>query len=618
MKHRIHDPVVFAAALVFAYGAVHAQPATVSELRSAAFTSLPEDAPALQRVDEVIAGKRAAGELVPVSARPDRTIPGRVHEHLAQVHRGVPVYGAGFTRQRDDGGTVSVFGTLYDEIELGVVPTIDAGAARGLLTAVAGAPPATSEPPSLVVFPTPLGKFVLAWRAPMGDYRTHFIDAHTGEPVHRFDHVHRESAIGFGTGLTGAPQKLSVWRTDEGYQAWDRLRPAELVTVDVNGEGPAVLPFLLPLPGWQDAVATDDDNEWSNPAIVDGHAHLGLTYDYLHQRQGWQGHDGRNGRLISLVNTRGVENAYFLSPPLGPEGEGALFFGEWEDGTPFVPLDVVAHEFMHAVTYFSVLERTGEPLLDTHGFVLGPSSFTFRDETHRCGDTYTFAAPEEDEEEEEAPFLCLDEEGQPTRSRDGRFALFMNHGGAINEAYSDIIAASVEFATHPPGDGPLQADYLIGEDMGPPLRRLDSPRSILVGGLLPYPEAAGQEFRFVVALVGENLIRYTGFVHKEGRFYRSSREDYDGIHWNSTLLSHAFFLAVEGGQHANGRTVQGVGAPNRGLVEQAFFRAMTDLAPSRVGLVGMGRAIRQSAIDLHGAGSSASVAIDQALSAAGI
>ena len=34
-------------------------------------------------------------------------------------------------------------------------------------------------------------------------------------------------------------------------------------------------------------------------------------------------------------------------------------------------------------------------------------------------------------------------------------------------------------------------------------------------GPFPYPEARGQEFRFVVALVGEQLIAYTGYGMRE-------------------------------------------------------------------------------------------------------
>jgi Zn-dependent metalloprotease len=58
-----------------------------------------------------------------------------------------------------------------------------------------------------------------------------------------------------------------------------------------------------------------------------------------------------------------------------------------------------------------------------------------------------------------------------------------SHGGAINEALSDIFGTSVEFFLQPPGSGPLKADYLVGEDIAGfgPLRSLNEPASISFG-----------------------------------------------------------------------------------------------------------------------------------------
>ena len=43
---------------------------------------------------------------------------------------------------------------------------------------------------------------------------------------------------------------------------------------------------------------------------------------------------------------------------------------------------------------------------------------------------------------------------------------------------------------------------------------------------------------------------------------------------NSTLFSHAFYLAIEGGRNAtSGVSVTGVGAANRAQIEKVFFRA---------------------------------------------
>ena len=451
----------------------------------------------------------------------------------------------------------------------------------------------------------------------MQDFHTYFVDAHTGELVHRFNHLFTEAEVGSGLGITGALQKVSAWSTEGRYEAWDRLRPAEIVTIDAEGDPTQLLNVILPSPAWESVVASDDDNEWTSPGVVDGHANLGFTYDYLFRNQDWRGMDGQDGRIFSVVNLD-FFNAFFLSAPFGPQGGGFVAFGVTDEDVPFVPLDVAAHELMHGVTYSALTERTGLPLLGAHTPILGPSTISVGDETIRCGDSHTFRALPP-AEPTVAPYLCLDDDGNPTSSRSGRFALFLSHGNAINEAYSDIIGVAAEFSIHPPGEGALRADYRSGEDAGfESGRRIDRPGSLLIGGAIPYPDAAGQEFRFVVAALGGRYIAYTRFGMKGNRTFRLGSDGYDGAHWNSTILSHAFYLAIEGGRHSSGQTVDGVGVANRAQIEQAFFRGLVDLAPPFVTFPIMGLLVRQAALDLHGDGSAAFVAIHQALTAVGI
>ena len=603
--------------LALTASALPAQGVPVSEERILVAASLPDGVAEAIRVDSLIAGKSRAGELVLTTSRSDRRLPGRTLEHFSQVHAGLPVLGAGLTRQRIGEATVWAFGTVFSEIDASPDPSLGAEAALARIEELAGAGPATTEPPALVIFPTPLGRLVLAWSAPMRDYRTYYIDAHSGELVHRQEHMRAESAVGFGLGITGARQKLSVWKTGQAYVAWDRLRPAEIVTLDAGGELSNLFALLEPSPAWEEAVATDGDNEWSNPAVVDAQAHLGFTYDYLLRSQGWRGMDGQDGRIFSVVNAGDFYNAFFVPAPFGPQGNGAVAFGQVPDGTPLVTLDIVAHEVMHGVTDSALMARTGLPLIGRLDYTLGSSRFEWRDQVFRCGDSYTLG---EDEfgDEFRAPLLCLDEEGEPTRSREGRFAFFMDHGGAIHEAYSDIVGTAVEFSVHPPGEGPLRADYVGGEDAGDPIRRMDDPRSESVGPFF-LPDAYGQEFRFLVVLVGEDLVYFTGLGMTDGQTFRLPEDGYAAEHWNSTILSHAFYLAIEGGVHgSSGRTVDGVGGGNRIQVEHAFFRALVDLTPPDADYRTMGIAIRQAAVDLHGAGSAAHTAIDQALSAVGL
>ena len=48
--------------------------------------------------------------------------------------------------------------------------------------------------------------------------------------------------------------------------------------------------------------ATDADNEWDDPTVVEAQAFTGWFYDYFSARHRWEGIDGANGRSISMVN----------------------------------------------------------------------------------------------------------------------------------------------------------------------------------------------------------------------------------------------------------------------------------------------------------------------------
>ena len=567
--------------------------------------SATTDASELRLLDAQVDALVRTDALVLASRQPDVSLSGRVHEAFQQYHAGVPVYGGGISRQLANGLTVSIFGTIHQGIDLDMTPQLAQHEALALVEQQAGAGPATDDPPTLVILPTPFDTYVLAYRATMRDFRTYFVDAHSGAIVHVENEVDEQGAVGSGVGIQNDLKKVSVSPVGGGFQTYDRLRPAEIVTLDLRHADARVDSLLDPrgAPWVASDVAWDADNDWRDPAVVGAHVYGGFTYDYLFAQQGWRGMTGRDSRILSMVNIgRDVANAFFAPPPFGPEGTGVVAFGTEQDGTPIVSADVVAHEMMHGVTHFSVASRTGSSLLDTHRYVRGPSSFTYDGRTFRCGAAWVL------EDGRRLPILC----------DDGRFLLFANHGGAINEAYSDIIGTAVEFSVHDPGVGPLRADYVMFEDTGPPSRSLENPRSIAAVGSYRYPDAWGHEFRFLVADDGE-FIYYTSIGFVAGQQFTRRGSGYDGVHWNSTILSHAFYLAIEGGQNrSTGLTVQGVGAANRHQVERAFFRSMTHLMPARTSFRMTAAVIRQSAVDLFGAGSATHRAIDQALNAVGL
>ena len=145
------------------------------------------------------------------------------------------------------------------------------------------------------------------------------------------------------------------------------------------------------------------------------------------------------------------------------------------------------------------------------------------------------------------PFLC----------DDGRFVLASNHGGAINEAFSDVFGTGVEFFFQEPGSGPLTADYAVAEDVPVlgPFRSLQSPQSLPIQGPILYPDHVGRRLRFPIIILEGTPASPTVvdivplvFLDDQGNFLFLGGTDAGGVHLNATILGHAFYLAIEGGR----------------------------------------------------------------------
>ena len=554
-----------------------------------------------------------AGDLFVVSRRADRLLSDRSHEYLQQYVDGVPVHGAGVSRQTRNGETVSLFGRIHEGIDVETVPALSFDAALAGLARATGA--LSVDTPALVILPLPDASYRLTYRALMSDARLYFVDAADGSIVWSHDVTREQRAVGVGTGIAGDRKNVSTTRAEGLYQTIDELRPAEIVTLDMKFDENRLRSLAGPgppgVPRWSAGdVAADTDNVWQdNPAAVDGHVHTGWTYDYFAQRHGWHGVDGQDGRIVSLVNND-FANAFYDPPPFGPEGLGVFVYGQKPDGTSLAVEDVVAHELMHGVTDALVSQRTGDayPLLGWFYGIDGPSSFDVDGRVFTC-DTLELRYPDG---------LVL----RPYCD-EGRFVLWTHDGGIIHESYSDIFSHAVEFF-HEDRAGPLAGDYLQGEDADDVIRRSDDPASIGIRDTgIPYPDALSGMLRFIIATQDGRTfteeLAVTGLAFIEGEFVGHLRGgDGGGVHINSTVLSHACYLAIEGGRNATtGRSVTGVGPAGRADVERAFFRAMADLMPPDASLYIAALAIQQSAFDLFGAGSPTFTAVTEALLAVG-
>ena len=491
------------------------------------------------RVDQLL----ASGELAVRLVRDDTMIPGRRHERLAQLHRGIPVFGGELVRQGDAASTLTVFGTFYEGIDVEVTPRLRPAEVEALLAAGGGRPFGHRGEPELVILPLDGGGYRLAYRVRAFyearlDIRQVFLDASTGEVLREYDDLQKQAA-GIGTGVLGDQKKISVSPGGSGFTTRDRLRPPAISTYDFRFSLNRLVLFFnadgAPSSLTTADLGTDSDNVWTDGAIVDAHAYAGWVYDFYYKRFGRRGLDNADIAVHSVTHALRREdyrlydadtvssyfaNAFYIGDGVMYYGDGlppnVTFFGQHVNYLAG-GLDVVAHELTHGVTdYSSRLVYQGEP-------------------------------------------------------------------GALNESFSDVMATAVEFLFQPG-----KADYLAGEDVFTP------------GGIrsLQNPQAFGDPDHY--------SIRYTGSA------------DNGGVHHNSGIPNHAFYLAIEGGRHRLGATVQGVGGAHRDQIEKIFYRAFTSfLAPSAT--FSQARAATlQAARELYQAGSPAETAVLQAWSAVGV
>jgi len=144
------------------------------------------------RIDRMI----RAGELKLRESAPDALVPGRIQQRYTQLYRGVPVFGAEVMRQVDDGETASLFGAIYENVDVNPVPKITTTEAVLRFQQFGGGGLGPSRTPELMVLPRDGGGYALTYRARIAtrdDVMTYFIDANTGETVLSFSELKRPS-----------------------------------------------------------------------------------------------------------------------------------------------------------------------------------------------------------------------------------------------------------------------------------------------------------------------------------------------------------------------------------------------------------------------------------------
>jgi len=552
MKNGLRASVVLA---VFGMGMMQG-PATEPRPRMSAVAATSRAA--ISEWDQKIGALVGRGELRVRDTMEDTMLAGRTHTRLEQLYKGVPVWGGEIVRQDDAAGTLTVFGNLYEGIELETRPAVSQAAARRVLEGSHPGARIFPDEVDLMILPVTEGDtvtFALAWRAQVltgVDARVIFVDAQTG--AIRLDYTDRDkqATVGKGTGVLGDTKKVSVSNASGTYQAKDPLRPPTLSTLDMKGDPlriDRVLVGNFPNNIATSDYATDADNEWTDGGVVDAHAYTGFTYDYYFKRFGRRGLNNANNPITSFTNLVKVDdltrnlaiygtdildyyiNAFYLHPGVMVYGVGlpSNFTAGGQRYKNFAgSIDIVGHELTHGVTRFT------------------------------------------------------------------SNLIYLNESGALNEAFSDMMGTGIEFFFQPAGNGSMQADYLCGED--------------IVTGTAAFP-LNGIRSQQNPQLFGDPdhySIRYTG------------TQDNGGVHINSGIANNAYYLAIEGGTHRLGVRVTGVGAANREQIERVFYRAFTAFLVPSSNFAAARAATIQAAKELYPSNPAVEAAITQAWTAVGV
>ncbi|MCG6920208.1 MAG: M4 family metallopeptidase [Acidobacteria bacterium] len=170
--------------------------------------------------------------------------------------------------------------------------------------------------------------------------------------------------------------------------------------------------------------------------------------------------------------------------------------------------------------------------------------------------------------------------------------IYSGESGALNEAFSDIMATGAEFFHQPEGSGRHHADYYLGEDL---TFLFDPPRMAVRSMENP-------------SLFCSNALAACDPDHYSD-LYRGP-QDNGGVHHNSGIANQAFYLLVEGGvNRTSGLRVDGLGPGRRGDAERIFYRGFTSYLTPSATFADARAATVQAALDLYGEAEAAQVAM---------
>lgn len=513
----------------------------------------------LRRLTDEVRRMERSGDLTVASDHEDLLLPDYRQERLQQYHLGLKVVGGTIVRQTSKGIVTSMLGQMYrTDAAASATPGLSAAAIRTRLREGGGD---LVGDPTLVFFGQDDGGVTLAYEAAIRrstfDMRTVYLDAATGAELLSLPIAKDQVAVGEGTGVLGDRKKMSTRQIGSAFYADDQLRPPVLLTVDIRSNFTRFLNIDAGSGLVQSDLAVDTDNVWTDRIAVDAHTYLGWTYDFIFKRLNFRGLNNANAPMVGLINVYTPQQCVSTVPSAD---FGVLCVNAFWSGPPSGPDGRGEMFFGSGIPANFFLTGSGQ----TVGPLAGALDVVAHELTHGITD-YTSALE------------------------------YRNESGALNESFSDMVGAATEFYFQPRGTNVLQSDYLLGEDAFQALR----PGSISGIRSLQSPNLFGHPDHYSLRYIGTN--------------------DNGGVHSNSGISNHAFYLAIEGGTNrVSGRAVTGVGFANRDQIERVFFRAFTALLPVRATFAQARAATIQSARDLYPSNTAVERAVTDAWTAVGV
>lgn len=436
--------------------------------------------------------------------RTDQATDASTHVRLIQQYQGLRVVGSELIVHFNAAGVAyEVNGQYTPGIAIDITPSIQAAeAVRLALADLAAMGKGTGElavKPELVVYarrmdPCLAYELTLSISGTSARWR-YWIDALDGHVVFRYNDLKRiaaptvngENATLSGTilaGEGGTEETVSGWKENSNlYYLCSPLAGWLVYNVGEGSAYPDATTF---------AYRTTDDWGDSDPAEMSAARNFQTIQAYYKKIHNRKSFDDKSA--LAIVNVHQGDNYVnaFWSP-----SDQAFFVGDGDgfESDSLAVLDVLGHEFTHAVT------------------------------EHSCNLTYAYES------------------------------------GALNESFSDIFGACIEFYAQPdgrtnyPSASPGTADWLMGEDCWLETTALRDMRN-----------PANAE---TVGINGRQPTRY------QGSFWAAGADDNGGVHQNAGVQSFFFYLLCEGGSGDNDGIsyyVDGIGITN---AEKIAYKALT-------------------------------------------